>query len=247
MDRPATAISPFLQTLGYATGSYTLSPPSKMRRAIAEGLSRSIREIPHYSLTRDLELDAVLAHRQLHNASLQPGSTRLSINDYLLWACARALQSVPQANSSWTAEGIAHHRDANIAVAVAIDGGLVTPVVHAAQTLTLTGIANTSGSLIRRAQQTQLKATDLQGATFTVSNLGMMGVRAFTSILSEPQACILSAGTVEARAVIRQGSVCIVQQATVTLTCDHRVVDGAIGAEFLQQLSELLRAPDPMN
>lgn len=232
--------SPFLDTLGYAPDSYQLTALSKMRRAIAEGLKRSVQEIPHYTLTVELDFEAVLEHRRTVNRALEDKALKVSVNDYLIWACARALKEVPAANSSWTNEGIARHYHANIAVAVAIEDGLVAPVIHKAESMGLEDIARAAQDIVQRTRDRKLKNADLTGATFTVSNLGMMGIQSFTSILSQPQACILSVGAVEARPVVRNGKIEIVHCATCTLTSDHRVVDGAVGASFLQHLREHL-------
>jgi len=236
-------VSRVLDDSAYPPGSYEWVPVNKMRRAIADGLSRSVQEIPHYSLMVDLDFEAVLEHRQAVNHGNPNDAARISVNDYIVWACAQALMAVPAANSSWTTEGIARHRHANIALAVAIDDGLVTPVLRAAERFTLKEIAVASSDVIRRSRARQLKTSELEGATFSVSNLGMLGVRSFTSILSQPQACILSVGAVSDRPVVVNGELVISKQASCTLTCDHRVVDGAVGAEFLQKLDEYLRSP----
>ncbi len=227
-----------LAQYGFAPDSYRLEPLSRMRRAIAQGLTQSNRDIPHFSLTVDLDLAAVLAHR-----AAWPGDKPPSINDYLLWACARALLDVPAANTSWTEDGIAWHAQANVAVAVALEDGLVTPVIHDAGSLTLEAMALASRDAVNKARSGALKTRDLQGATFTVSNLGMMGIRSFNSILSAPQSCILSVGVAEERAVVRGGELAVATQVTVTLTCDHRAVDGAVGARYLQALAARLDAP----
>ncbi len=224
---------------GFPPDSYELQPHSRMRRAIAEGLTRSVREIPHFSLTVDVDLGPVVAHRKQWSGP----DPRPSVNDYFVWACARALKDVPAANASWTPHAIARHRSANVAVAVALEDGLVTPVVQGADALKLPVLAETTKQLVQRAKDGALKTRDLQGATFTISNLGMMGIRSFNSILSAPQACILSVGAMEERAVVRDGTISTALQATCTLTCDHRVVDGAVGALFLQALARHLGAP----
>jgi pyruvate dehydrogenase E2 component (dihydrolipoamide acetyltransferase) len=239
---PASASLP-LDALGYPADSYSLKPLTKMRQAIADGLARSVREIPSYSLTSDIDLGLALDHRRRLNDTLDGDAAKISINDVIVRASARALVEVPDANSSWTEDGIVLHRHANIALAVAIDEGLVAPVLRSVETMTLREIAEMSAKAIRRARDRQLTPAELQGATMTISNLGMLGISSFTSILSRPQACILSLGAVEQRAIVRDGKLAIATLATFTLTCDHRVVDGAIGAMFLKRLGEYLGSP----
>jgi pyruvate dehydrogenase E2 component (dihydrolipoamide acetyltransferase) len=220
---------------------YEVIPLTEMRRAIARRLTESVRDFPQFSLFVDLELDALFARREAHNAEAGSGS-RASINDFFVWACSRALTDQPDVNASWSEKGILRHRHANIAVAVAIEGGLVTPVIQSAESKSVSEISAESRELANRAREKRLKNSDLEGGTFTVSNLGMSGIKSFTSILSPPQACILSVGAAEARAVVREGEVVIANMATVTLTCDHRVVDGAMGAAFLAALRERIEA-----
>jgi len=211
---------------------YELLPMTEMRRAIARRLSESARDVPQFSLFIDVDLDDLLARRESLNKkdSLLP---KASINDFVVWACSRALVDCPGVNGSWSEAGILRHRHANIAIAVSVEGGLVTPVISSAETMSVTEIAAAARELADKARQKRLKNTDLEGGTFTVSNLGMAGIKSFTSILSPPQACILSVGAAEARPLVRDGEVVTASLATVTLTCDHRVVDGAMGAEFL--------------
>jgi pyruvate dehydrogenase E2 component (dihydrolipoamide acetyltransferase) len=225
---------------GHAPDDYTLEPISRMRRAIATGLLRSVREIPAYSLVADIELDAALHHRRSLNKTSVPDAVRISLNDVVVWACARSLREVPEANSAWTDGGIARFRHANIAIAVATDGGLFAPIVRAADAMSLVEIAEESHRLVLRARERQLTNAELRGATFTVSNLGMLGIRAFTSIPGPMQGCILSVGAAAARPVVLDGAVTTATQASFTLTCDHRVIDGAVGARFLQKLGEIL-------
>ena len=231
-----------LAEMGFRAGEFELTAPSRMRRAIAESLTQSIREIPHYALTAEFDFEHALAQREAINGAQASGSATVSINDLVVWACARALHDLPAANCSWTDGGIVQHRHANVAVAVAVDDGLVTPVLRRAERLSPLDIATATRDAIRRARAGQLKTSELQAATFTVSNLGMFGVQSFTSILSRPQACILSVGAVEPRPVVRNGELAIARVATVTLSCDHRVVDGALGARLLQKIGERLGA-----
>jgi pyruvate dehydrogenase E2 component (dihydrolipoamide acetyltransferase) len=239
--RRAEARTPSLPAdAGHAPGDYTLEPVSRMRRAIATALLRSVREIPSYSLVADIELDVALDYRRSINKTFASDAARISLNDIVVWACARSLREVPEANSAWTDDGIVRFRHANIAIAVATDGGLVAPIVRAADAMSVGEIAEASRRLVSRARERQLTNAELRGATFTVSNLGMMGIRAFTSIPGPLQGCILSVGAAAARPVVLAGAVTTATQASFTLTCDHRVIDGAVGARFLQKLGEVL-------
>jgi len=244
-EASATTTSPSLSDLGFTPGSYDLIPLTGMRRAIARRLTESFRDIPHYSLSVDVELDGVIRHRKKINESRKEGAVSISINDFVIWSAAAALKDVPEANASYTEEGIALHRHADIAVAVAIGGGLVTPVVRAAETKSLHEIAAEIRQLAERARARKLGKAEFEGGTFTVSNLGMVGITSFTSVLNPPQGCILSVGAAEQRPIVRNGENAIATMATMTLTCDHRVVDGVVGAEFLSSFKSHLITPTP--
>jgi pyruvate dehydrogenase E2 component (dihydrolipoamide acetyltransferase) len=168
---------------------------------------------------------------------------KVSVNDLIIKACAAALKAVPDANASYTPDGIAMHHHADVAVAVAIDGGLITPIIRAAETRTLADISKTMKDLAERARARKLKPEEFQGGTFSLSNLGMMGVKSFNSILNEPQGCILSVGAGDKRPVARGDQLAIATVMTVTLTCDHRVVDGAIGARWLAAFKTFIEDP----
>lgn len=238
----AADASPELADAGHEPGTYQLEPVSRMRRAIAASLLRSVREIPSYSLAVDIDLDAALDFRRACNEAAD-GTARISLNDIVVQACARALLDVPAVNSAWTDDGIARFRHANVAVAVATDSGLVAPVLRAADTLTLQQVSTSSRELVRRAHEGRLSVDELRGATFTVSNLGMRGIRAFNSIPGILQGAILSVGAAEPRPVVTDNKVVIATRASFTLTCDHRVIDGAVGARFLERLRERLATP----
>jgi pyruvate dehydrogenase E2 component (dihydrolipoamide acetyltransferase) len=167
----------------------------------------------------------------------------VSINDMVVKAAATALMRVPAANASYTEDGIAMHHNADIAVAVAVEGGLVTPIIRAAQTQSLSSIARASKELSAQARSKRLKPEQFRGGTFSVSNLGMLGIRSFTSILNPPHGCIMSVGAAEQRVVVRNGAPAVAWMMTVTLTCDHRVVDGAIGAQLLAAFREVIESP----
>ncbi len=235
-----------LEQLGIAPGSYDLVPLTGMRKVIAKRLTESFRDIPHFPLTMDLEIDNLLAARTKINALLEKEGVKVSVNDIVIKASAMALKRVPAANASFTPEGIALHHDADIAMAVAIDGGLITPIIRAAQIKGLTQIAKETKDLAARARAGKLAPQEFQGGTFSVSNLGMFGIKTFSSIINEPQGAILSVGAGEQRPVVKNGQLAIATVMSVTLTCDHRVVDGSIGAEFLLAFKAFIDDPATM-
>jgi pyruvate dehydrogenase E2 component (dihydrolipoamide acetyltransferase) len=238
---PRQALS--LEQMGIPAGSYDLVPLDGMRKTIARRLTDSFRDVPHFPLTIDLEIDALLAARSKINSLLEGQGVKVSVNDIIIKAVAVALKRVPEANASYTPEGIAMHKHADIAVAVAIDGGLITPIVRAAETKGLAQISTEVKDLAARAKAKKLKPEEFQGGTFSVSNLGMFGIKAFASIINEPQGAIMSVGAGEQRPVVKNGQLAVATVMTVTLTCDHRVVDGAIGAKFLAAFKPLIEEP----
>jgi pyruvate dehydrogenase E2 component (dihydrolipoamide acetyltransferase) len=217
-----------------------------MRRTVARRLTESFRDIPHFPLDVDIEIDALLATRTSINAMLAAEGAKVSVNDMVIKAAAVALRRVPDANASFSPEGIAYHHHADIAVAVAIDGGLITPIVRAAETKGVAQIAGEMKDLAERARNRKLKPEEYLGGTFSISNLGMFGIRSFSSIINPPQGAILSVGVGERRAVVRGDAVAIATVMSVTLTCDHRVVDGAIGARWLAAFKALIENPITM-
>ncbi|MCA6288829.1 dihydrolipoamide acetyltransferase family protein [Phenylobacterium sp.] len=243
---PTSTPAPSLAQLGYPADSYTLVPLDGMRRTVARRLTESARDIPHFPLTVDVEIDALLAARTRINSLLEPRGIKVSVNDLVIKAAALALKQVPEANASFTPEGIALHRHADISMAVAVDGGLITPIIQRAEQKGLAEIALEAKDLAERARTRKLKPEEFQGGTFSISNLGMFGIRQFGSIINPPQGAILSVGAGEARAVIRDGQVVARTLMTVTLTCDHRVIDGAIGARWLAAFRALIEEPVTM-
>jgi len=248
---PASAAAPpraprTLEQMGIPAGSYDLIPLDGMRRTVARRLTDSFRDIPHFPLTIDLELDALLATRATVNAALASEGVKVSVNDMVIKAAAVALRRVPDANASFTPDGIALHRHADVAMAVAINGGLITPIIRAAETKGLAQIARETKDLAERARARKLKPEEYQGGTFSISNLGMFGIRAFASIINEPQGAILSVGAGERRPVVKDDQLAIATVMTVTLTCDHRVVDGAIGARWLAAFKAGIENPITM-
>lgn len=235
-----------LAQMGIPDGSYDLIPLDGMKKAIARRMVESIQQVPHFPLFIDVEIDALLAARAKVNALLEKSGVKVSVNDFVIKAAAMALKAVPDANASYTPEGIAMHHNADVAMAVAIDGGLITPIIFKAETKTLSQIAAESKDLATRARERKLKPQEFQGGTFSVSNLGMFGIKQFSSIINEPQGAIMSVGAGEQRPVVKNGQLAVATVMTVTLTCDHRVVDGATGARFLQAFKPLIEDPVTM-
>ena len=232
-----------LEQMGIAPGTYDLVPLDGMKKTIARRMTDSFRDIPHFPLTIDVELDALLAARGRINAALSAEGVKVSVNDMVIKAAASALMRVPDANASYTPEGIARHHHADIAMAVAVDGGLITPIIRAAEGKGLARIATESKDLADRARGRKLKPAEYQGGTFSISNLGMFGIKSFASIINEPHGAILSVGAGEKRAVVRGEDLAIATVMSVTLTCDHRVVDGAIGARWLAAFKAMVEDP----
>ena len=235
-----------LEQQGIAAGSYDLIPLDGMRKTVARRMTESFRDVPHFPLNVDIEIDALLAARTKINAMLEKSGGKVSVNDMVIKAAAVALMQVKEANASYTPEGIAMHHHADIAMAVAVPGGLITPIIRAAETKGLAQIAAEAKDLAERARTKKLKPEEFQGGTFSVSNLGMFGVKSFASIINEPQGAILSVGVGEKRPVARGNELAIATVMSVTLTCDHRVVDGATGARWLAAFKPLLEDPITM-
>ncbi len=235
----------YLEKLGIPVGSYDLEPLDGMRRVIAKRLTESARDIPHFPLNIDLEIDALLTMRKELNGQA-PDGVKISVNDMLIRACAIALKQVPDANASYTPDGIAYHHHADVAVAVAIDGGLITPIVREADNKGLSIISVEMKDLAARARERKLKPQEFQGGTFSLSNLGMMGIKSFSSIINQPQGMILSVGAGGPRPIVKDGALVVATVMSVTLTCDHRVVDGAVGARWLQAFKRLIEQPITM-
>jgi pyruvate dehydrogenase E2 component (dihydrolipoamide acetyltransferase) len=235
-----------LAQMGIPDGSYDLIPLDGMKKAIARRMVDSIQQVPHFPLFIDVEIDALLAARARVNTMLEAQGVKVSVNDFVIKATAMALKAVPEANASYSPEGIAMHHNADVAMAVAIDGGLITPIIRKAETKSLSQIATESKDLAKRARDRKLKPEEFQGGTFSVSNLGMFGIKAFSSIINEPQGAIMSVGAGEQRPVVRNGQLAVATVMTVTLTCDHRVVDGATGARFLQAFKPMIEDPVTM-
>jgi len=235
-----------LEQMGVPPGSYDLVPLDGMKKTIARRMTESFRDVPHFPLSVDIELDALLAARAKINDGLAASGVKVSVNDMVIKAAASALMRVPAANASYTPDGLAMHHHADIAMAVAIDGGLITPIIRAAEGKGLARIAQESKDLAERARARKLKPEEFQGGTFSISNLGMFGIKSFASIINEPHGAILSVGAGEKRAVVAGDELAIATVMSVTLTCDHRVVDGAIGARWLAAFKAMIEDPITM-
>jgi pyruvate dehydrogenase E2 component (dihydrolipoamide acetyltransferase) len=219
---------------------------SSMRKVIAKRLAESKQTVPHFYLVSHIEIDALLKLRADLNAKSAkegPGAFKLSVNDLIIKACAVALRRHPQVNATWTEEAILQYDDVDISIAVAIPDGLITPIIRKADQLGLAAISHAMKDLGGRAKAGKLKPDEYQGGGFSISNLGMFGIPEFSAIINPPQACILAVGAGEKRAVVRQDALAIATMMTVTLSCDHRVVDGALGAEFLSTLKGIIEDP----
>ncbi|MGB6948392.1 MAG: pyruvate dehydrogenase complex dihydrolipoamide acetyltransferase [Methyloceanibacter sp.] len=234
----------------YEPGTYRVVPHDTMRRVIAERLTLAKQTIPHFYLSIDCELDAALGARQRLNAMAPadgPHAFKLSVNDFLIKALAMALLKVPRANASWTEAGLLLHRDADIAVAVALEGGgLFTPVIRNAEIKSLSEISNEMKDLAARARSKRLAPHEYQGGSTTLSNLGMYGIVRFDAVINPPQASILAVGRAEKRPVIKDDAVKIATMISATLSVDHRVIDGALGAELLAAFKAFIEDPVTM-
>ena len=231
-----------LESQGIPRGTYRVKPLDRMRKMIASRLTSAARDVPHFALDTEIEIDALLSRRAVWLAE----GTRVSVNDLVIKASGLALHSVPEANTSFMAQGIVYHDSADVAVAVAIDGGLITPIVRDAQRKSVQAISAEMRDLAARAQTRRLKPDEYVGGTFSVSNLGMYGVSRFGSIINPPHGAILSVGAARDRLALRNGEVSSSKVLTVTLTCDHRVIDGVIGARWLLAFRALVETPDPL-
>jgi pyruvate dehydrogenase E2 component (dihydrolipoamide acetyltransferase) len=220
---------------------YTERPLNAMRRVIARRLTEAKQTVPHFYLTIDCEIDELLKIRAELNA--KSDAYRISVNDFVIRATALALRQIPAANASWSDEAILVWDTVDIAVAVALDDGLITPIVKAADRKGLAAIANETKDLTARARSGKLKLEEFQGGTFSISNLGMFGVRDFAAVINPPHGGILAVGAGEQRPVVKNGALAVATVMSCTLSCDHRAVDGAVGAQFLAAFKKLVEDP----
>lgn len=232
----------------YAPDSFEEVPHDSMRKAIARRLTESIQTVPHFYLDVDCEIDALLHLREEFNAAAPKradGSPewKTSVNDYIVKALALALQRVPEANVTFTPEAMLKHKASDIGVAVAIPGGLITPIVRNAQAKTIREISDEIRELASRARERKLKPQEYEGGVSAVSNLGMYGIKNFSAVINPPQSTILAVGKGEQRMIVKNGAPSVATIMSVTLSCDHRAVDGALGAELLAAFKALIEQP----
>jgi pyruvate dehydrogenase E2 component (dihydrolipoamide acetyltransferase) len=232
----------------YEEGSYELVPHDGMRRTIAARLTASAQTIPHFYLTVDCDIGKLLQAREEINAIAPKdkdgkSAYKLSVNDFVIKALALALQRIPDANVSWTEAGMLKHKHSDIGVAVAMPNGLITPIIRDAESKSLSAISNEMRELASRARARKLKPQEYQGGTTAVSNLGMYGIKDFTAVINPPHATILAVGAGEERAVVRNGKIEAAHIMSVTMSCDHRAVDGALGAELVGAFKALIENP----
>jgi pyruvate dehydrogenase E2 component (dihydrolipoamide acetyltransferase) len=232
----------------YEQGSYELVPHDGMRRTIAQRLTASTQSVPHFYLTIDCDIGKLLTAREEINSAAPKDKDgepayKLSVNDFVIKALALALQRIPDANVSWTESALLRHKYSDIGVAVALPGGLITPIVRHAESKSLSVISNEMRDLAARARTRKLKPHEYQGGSSSVSNLGMYGIKDFTAVINPPQSTILAVGAGEERAVVRNGQIVPAHIVSVTLSCDHRAVDGALGAELIGAFRLLIENP----
>lgn len=230
-----------LENLGIRRGRYQLEPIRHIHKVIAGRLTDAARDTPTFPLVIDIVIDSLLALRSKYNGA---NGTRVSVNDLILRASALALKQVPAVNSSFTPAGLVRHRHADIAVAVGTDSGLITPIVWAAEEKSIAQISTEARDLAERARARRLKPDEYMGGTFAVSNLGMFGITSFGSIINPPHAAILSVGAARPSVIVVSGEMRVATSMSVTLTCDHRVIDGIIGANWLNLFRGALEQPE---
>src|SRR5882724_1820403 len=232
----------------YEDGSYEVIPHDGMRRTIAQRLTASVQTIPHFYLTMDCNIGLLVEAREQINAAAPKDKDgkpayKLSVNDFVIKALALAMQRVPNANVSWTDGGMLKHKHSDVGVAVAMPGGLITPIIRKAETKPVSMISAEMKDFAARARARKLKPEEYQGGTTAVSNLGMYGIKDFTAVINPPHATILAVGASEERPIVKNGKIEVAQIMSVTMSCDHRAVDGALGAELLGAFKKLIENP----
>lgn len=244
--RPAKAAGNFVGGAPTKTGPIQeerLVPVSNMRGVIAKRLIESKTQIPHFYLDIEVDADPLLSLRTQLNTGLEKEGVKLSVNDFILKASAEALRRVPATNASWEGQAIRYFGSAHVSFAVAIEDGLITPVIKDTHAKSVFAISTEAKALGKRAREKKLAPAEYTGGTFCVSNLGMMGITKFNAIINPPNAAILAVGTTVTKPVVKNGQIVVGNTMTLTLSCDHRVVDGAVGAQFLSALKALLESP----
>ncbi|MDZ4867487.1 MAG: pyruvate dehydrogenase complex dihydrolipoamide acetyltransferase [Alphaproteobacteria bacterium] len=235
--------------LFYPKDSYEEVPHDSMRKTIAKRLTTSKRDIPHYYLKVDCTIDTLLdVRKQMNDKAPTEGAGiyKLSVNDFIIKAAALALIRVPGVNASWTETALLKHKSADVGIAVALEFGLITPIIFKAETKSLAAISREAKDLAARAKAKKLKPNEFEGGTFSISNLGMFGIRDFTAVINPPQSAILAVGAGEPRAVVKKGAIAIANVMTVQMSCDHRVIDGALGATWLEAFKGYIEDPVTM-
>src|SRR5450631_3950346 len=232
----------------FEDGSYEVIPHDGMRRTIAQRLTASVQTVPHFYLTMDCNIGKLVEAREEINAAAPKDKDgkpayKLSVNDFVIKALAIALQRIPNANVSWTDGGMLKHKHSDVGVAVAMPGGLITPIIRKAETKPISIISAEMKDFAARARARKLKPEEYQGGTTAVSNLGMYGIKDFTAVINPPHATILAVGTGEERAIVKHGKIEVAQIMSVTMSCDHRAVDGALGAELIGAFKTLIENP----
>jgi pyruvate dehydrogenase E2 component (dihydrolipoamide acetyltransferase) len=232
----------------YEDGRYEVIPHDGMRRTIAQRLTASVQTIPHFYLTMDCNIDLLVKAREEINAAAPRDKDgkpayKLSVNDFVIKALALALQRIPNANVSWTEAGMLKHKHSDVGVAVAMPGGLITPIIRKAETKPVSVISAEMKDFAARARARKLKPEEYQGGTTAVSNLGMYGIKDFTAVINPPHATILAVGAGEQRPIVTNGKIEVAQIMSVTMSCDHRAVDGALGAELIGAFKMLVENP----
>ena len=223
-----------------STGQYEDVPLSQMRKTIARRLSESKFTAPHFYLTIEINMTKAIAMRTQVN---EVSPVKISFNDFVIKAVAASLRQHPAVNSSWLGDKMRHNKDINIGVAVAVEDGLVVPVVLHADIKTLSQINTEVKTFAAKAKDRKIQPQEMQGNTFTISNLGMFGIEEFTAIINPPDACIMAVGAITEKAIVKDGEIVAASMMRVTMSCDHRVVDGATGAQFLQTFKSILEDP----
>jgi len=237
-------VSAQLESLGIRRESYSLDPLSRIQKVIATRLTDAARDIPTFPLTMDIVIDTLLMHRTEFNRA---NSARVSVNDLMIKACANALKKDGAVNSSYTPVGLVRHNHADIAMAVATQTGLITPIIFAAEEKNIVQIAAAARDLSERARAGRLKSDEYAGGTFTISNLGMFGITSFASIINPPHSAILSVGAAKPSVIVSEsGEMRKATLMNVTMTCDHRVVDGVAGAKWLNALRAIIETPEQL-
>ena len=244
-EAPEAAPAPTTPAVPEPTGApgTEIKEMPRMQRVIAERMTQAKQQIPHFYATVEVEMDELMALRKQLNEQLEEQGIKLSVNDFVMKACAVALKEYPNLNSLWTSRGIELHEQVDLAMAVALEAGLITPVIRDAANKTLSAISAASKDLAKRAREGGLKPEEYQGGTFTVSNMGMFGVESFSAIINPPQAAIVAVSSIMQRAMFKGEEVVPVSLMKLTLSADHRIANGAEGAQYMAEVKRLLERP----